>query len=281
MRKKIIVFVISLLSGMSLFFSCASSQAVPVARRGASEPKKPSLIVNSIPEHAPRRESSAPVAERRAQGQASVSSPERTVPSTAERTINPSIDWPLLGRGQMDAEKLAAFLLKVNSKADPEFVKELSLLYIEEAALEGVDHDVAFAQMCLETGFLRYGGLVTSDMNNFCGLGALGPEKPGERFPTPQMGVRAQMQHLKGYATTDPLSQELVDPRYKFVRYGSAPTIEGLAGTWAADRGYAEKIVAILQRLYAASNVAAGQASSAGEPVQGLPIPPRDKEDGS
>jgi hypothetical protein len=178
----------------------------------------------------------------------------------------------------MDAEKLAAFLLKVNSHADPEFVKKLSLLYIEEAALEGVDHDVAFAQMCLETGFLRYGGLVTSDMNNFCGLGALSPENPGERFPSPQIGVRAQIQHLKGYATSDPPSQELVDPRYKFVRYGSSPTIEGLAGAWAADRGYAEKIVSILQRLYAASNVAMG---SAGEPVQDLPVLPRDKDDGS
>jgi flagellum-specific peptidoglycan hydrolase FlgJ len=268
MRKKIIVFLIVLLSGVSLFFSCVSSQAVPVARsKGANEPKKPSLIV-STPEQTPRRENNVSVAERKAQGQTSVSSPERTVPSMAERPINPSIDWPLLGQGQMDAEKLAAFLLKINSNVDPEFVKELSLLYIEEAALEGVDHDVAFAQMCLETGFLRYGGLVTSDMNNFCGLGALGPEKPGEQFPTPQMGVRAQIQHLKGYATTDPLSQELVDPRYKFVRYGSAPTIKGLTGTWAADRGYAEKIVAILQRLYAASNVAAGQTGpSAGEPV--------------
>jgi hypothetical protein len=206
---------------------------------------------------------------------------ERTVPSSVEQTIKPPIDWPLLGRGRIDAEKLAAFLLTVNSHADPEFVKKLSLLYIEEAALEGVDHDVAFAQMCLETGFLRYGGLVTSDMNNFCGLGALGPETPGERFPSPQIGVRAQIQHLKGYATSDPPSQELVDPRYKFVRYGSSPTIEGLAGTWAADRGYAEKVAGILQKLYAVSNVAMGQASSAGEPVQDLPVLPRDKNDGS
>jgi hypothetical protein len=172
---------------------------------------------------------------------------------------------------------MAAFLLKINRNADVEFVKGLSRLYIEEAALEGVDHDVAFAQMCLETGYLRYGGLVTSDMNNFCGLGALSPEAPGERFSTPQMGVRAQIQHLKGYATEDPLQQELVDPRYKFVRYGSAPTIEGLAGTWAADRGYAEKLVNILQRLYATST--AETYSSAGEPVQA--ILPRDRENGS
>jgi hypothetical protein len=163
-----------------------------------------------------------------------------------------------LGRGQVEAEKLAAFLLTVNTGADSEFVNRLARFYIEEAALEGVDHDVAFAQMCLETGFLRYGGLVTDDMNNFCGLGAIGPEKPGERFPTPQIGVRAQIQHLKGYATSEPLTQELVDPRYKYVRYGSAPTIEGLAGVWAADPGYAEKIADILRRIYNVDSVAAG-----------------------
>jgi hypothetical protein len=164
---------------------------------------------------------------------------------------------PLLGNGQTDADTLTAFLLMVNSDADPEFVSQLSRFYVEEAGLEGIDHDVAFAQMCLETGFLRFGGLVTEDMNNFCGLGSTGPGIPGERFPTPQLGVRAQIQHLKGYATDDPLRQELVDPRYKYVRYGSAPTIEGLAGTWAADRGYAEKIAVLLQRLYAAFNDAA------------------------
>jgi hypothetical protein len=158
----------------------------------------------------------------------------------------------------VEAEKLAAFLLGINADADSEFVKQLARLYVEEAALEGVDHDVAFAQMCLETGFLRYGGLVTYDMNNFCGLGAIGPEKTGERFPTPQLGVRAQIQHLKGYATSDPLNQELVDPRYKYVNHGSAPTIERLSGSWAADRSYAEKIVDILQRIYNANSVAAG-----------------------
>jgi hypothetical protein len=175
--------------------------------------------------------------------------PERMVPEE-DGDVNISINRPLLGRGQTDAEKLADFLLTVNGNADPDYVRELSLFYVEEAAAEGIDHDVAFAQMCLETGFLRYGGLVTDDMNNFCGLGAMGPDRPGERFPTPQIGVRAQIQHLKGYATEEPPTQELVDPRYKYVRYGSAPTIKGLAGTWAVDRNYAQKITAILNRLY-------------------------------
>jgi hypothetical protein len=168
-----------------------------------------------------------------------------------------SISQPILGKGRLSAEQLAAFLVSENDLANPEFTVELAGLYINESAAEGVNHDVAFAQMCLETGFLRFGGLVSSDQNNFSGLGATGPGEPGLRFPNPQIGVRAQVQHLKGYATDEPLNQDLVDPRYRYVRYGAAPTLEHLAGTWAADQGYAHKIVDILRRLYAHSTSAA------------------------
>jgi hypothetical protein len=155
-----------------------------------------------------------------------------------------------MGRGRISAAALAGFLLSVNSGANGEFVRRLAGYYAAEAAAEGVNHDIAFSQMCLETGFLRYGGLVTPDMNNFCGLGATGPGQNGEVFPDAATGVRAHVQHLKGYATDEALNGELVDPRYRWVKHGSSPTIAGLAGTWAADRQYAGKISAILERLY-------------------------------
>jgi len=50
---------------------------------------------------------------------------------------------------------------------------------------------VAFVQMCLETGFLRFGNLVTEEMNNFCGLGAIDEDNRGLWFGTEQLGVRA------------------------------------------------------------------------------------------
>ena len=161
----------------------------------------------------------------------------------------PSVPQAIMGSGRVSPEQLALFLLSANPTADARFVRELAALYVEEAAAEGVNHDVAFAQMCLETGFLRFGNLVTPEMNNFCGLGAIGPEHPGERFPDPRTGVRAQIQHLKGYATTLPLKRALVDPRYKWVKYGAAPTIEGLTGLWATDPDYGKKIIRILERL--------------------------------
>jgi hypothetical protein len=156
----------------------------------------------------------------------------------------------IMGEGKISPKQLALFLEQSNPEADAAFVDRLADYYVTEAAAEGVNHDVAFAQMCLETGFLRYGGLVTSDMNNFCGLGATGPGHPGEVFPDPLIGVRAHIQHLKAYATETPLNQELVDPRYRWVRYGSSPAIQGLAGTLAADRAYGNKLMNILERLY-------------------------------
>ena len=151
------------------------------------------------------------------------------------------------------AEKLVSFLLLNNKEADIEYVSSLVDYYTEEAALEYINHDIAYAQMCLETGFLTFGGLVTFEMNNFCGLGATGPQEAGLSFSDPRTGVRAHIQHLKAYATSEPLNLFLVDPRYRFVKHGFYPTILGLAGTWAADRAYSDKITLILKRLYAFS----------------------------
>jgi len=156
----------------------------------------------------------------------------------------------IMGKGRVDGEKLALFLVQNSPYAEQDYANVLAGLYIEEAVNEGINHDVAFAQMCLETGFLSFGGLVQPEWNNFCGLGSIGPEQPGLIFPDTRTGVRAHIQHLKAYATSEPLNLSLVDPRYKYVRLGSSPTIAGLSGTWAADRMYSEKIYGILQRLY-------------------------------
>jgi hypothetical protein len=175
---------------------------------------------------------------------ASISGNNDLVPLRPDQPIG------IMGKGMVPVEKLDAFLLLNNSTLDHEFTRNLVNFYIEEAVAEGVNHDIAFAQMCLETGFLRYGGLVKPEWHNFCGLGAIGPEQPGLVFPDPRTGVRAHIQHLQAYASDGPLNQALVDPRYRYVKRGSSPSIDGLAGTWAADTRYSEKIAGILKRLY-------------------------------
>ena len=169
-----------------------------------------------------------------------------------ERFIIPPVPEYISGSGLVPAEMLSEFLL-LNNPMDKDFALEFAKIYMEEAAAENINHDIAFAQMCLETGFLRFGGLVEPEQNNFCGLGATGPGHPGLWFPDARTGVRAHIQHLKAYASDEPLNQELVNPRYFLIRLGSSPKISGLAGTWAADPLYASKINGILERLYAFS----------------------------
>lgn len=156
----------------------------------------------------------------------------------------------IMGKGIISAGNMSRFLVKNNTALDEDFARRLAAMYMHEAAIEGVNHDIAFAQMCLETGFLRYDGLVKPEWNNFCGLGSIGPEQPGLKFPNTRIGVRAHVQHLKAYATENQLNGIMVDPRYKYVRKGSSPDIHGLSGTWAADKSYSVKISDILQRLY-------------------------------
>jgi len=183
---------------------------------------------------------------------ASIETPKETPSEPAVEIVIEKPEKPILimGNGLATVDNMTAFLLRNNPQVNGGFIKALVQYYIEEAAFEGVNHDIAFSQMCLETGFLRFGGLVQPEWNNFCGLGAIGPEQPGLVFPDPRTGVRAHIQHLKAYATEEPLKGELVDPRYRYVRKGSSPSIEGLSGTWAADRLYSAKIGDILQRLY-------------------------------
>ena len=158
----------------------------------------------------------------------------------------------ILDQGQLTAEQLAAYFLSRNTEADREHIIQFAQYYIEEAAAEGINSDVAFAQMCLETGFLRFGGLVQPEFHNYCGLGAMDADHPGEVFPNEQTGVRAHIQHLQAYATTEEviLHKELVDPRYNWVHKTKfIETIYQLAGTWATDPQYGQKLEANLVNM--------------------------------
>ena len=163
----------------------------------------------------------------------------------------------LLGKGQLTATQLADFFINENPEKSRQEIYDFAALYIEEAAAENINSDFAFAQMCLETGFLRFGGLVQPEWHNYCGLGAISAEQPGCIFETEQLGVRAHIQHIQAYATTEDvlLNNELVDPRYNWVHKTKfAQTIEELAASWAAEPKYADKLENLLQRMEAFVN---------------------------
>ena len=125
-----------------------------------------------------------------------------------------------------------SYLKQQNPKVAQKYL-DLPRLYLEEGKKEGVRGDIAFAQSLHETGFFKFGGDVLSEQNNFAGIGAIGNGEKGYVFKMPREGVRAQIQHLKAYASNKKLNYDCIDPRFAKVKRGCAPCVENLAGYWA------------------------------------------------
>jgi hypothetical protein len=155
----------------------------------------------------------------------------------------------IMGQGSTSEVQLMMFLKANNENALTQF-PDLPKLYREEATIEGVNYDIAFSQACVETDFLRFGGDLKPSQNNFGGLGDVGGAPDGATFPSARLGVRAHIQQLKAYASLEPLVQEQVSPRFRFVTRGIAPLVDQLSGRWAADLQYGDRILAVIRRLY-------------------------------
>lgn len=169
----------------------------------------------------------------------------------------------IMGKAKASAQQMALFARSKN--AEPQLpacsLEQLAQFFLEEGEAEGVRGDVAFAQSLRETGFFKYGGIVLPTQNNYAGIGALNGNATGQAatFPDPRTGVRAQIQHLKAYASTEPLVNACVDPRFSLVTRGSAPYVEWLGAAdnpngkgWAVPgSGYGANVVKLLSQIMA------------------------------
>lgn len=138
-------------------------------------------------------------------------------------------------------------------------------IFYEEAIVENIRPEVAFCQAMKETGFLRFGHDVKPDQCNFAGLGATGNGVAGNSFASVREGIRAQIQHLKAYATTDNLINACVDSRFNYVKRGSAPYVEWLGKKenptgdgWATGANYGTDIVNRMNALLSTKYVLLG-----------------------
>jgi len=121
--------------------------------------------------------------------------------------------------------------------------------YRDACQAEGVNQALALVQMLHETNWLRFGGDVQLRQNNFAGLGVTGGGVPGLSFPDIPTGALAHVQHLKAYGSTEPLAAPTVDPRFRYVKRGTAPTLRALTGRWAMDPRYGEKLWTLYRQL--------------------------------
>ena len=141
---------------------------------------------------------------------------------------------PIMGGSNVTADQMAAFY---NDRAVyPEFyktsdaptIKKFCQIYIDECKAEGVNPEIAFCQAMKETGYLKFGGQVSITQFNFAGLGATDDGANGGTFTSVRQGVRAQVQHLKAYASFETLKKPCVDGRFTLVTRGTAPYVEWL-----------------------------------------------------
>ena len=141
------------------------------------------------------------------------------------------------------------------AKGGASTIEQFAQIFYEEANAEGVKAEVAFTQCMKETGFLKYGGDVLPNQYNFAGIGATGAVH-GASFKDVRTGIRAQIQHLKAYASTSPLNNACVDPRFNLVTRNSAPYVEWLGIKenpngygWATAKNYGYDIVGMVKVL--------------------------------
>ncbi len=180
----------------------------------------------------------------------------RTV-TTDAHAVRVTASYPIMGASQTNVEQMIrrfdaaghSYPSTVYASKGAATIRDFCAILVEESIAEGVRPEVVFAQAMHETGWLQFGGDVQASQCNFGGLGATGGGASGATFGDVRTGLRAQVQHLKAYASTDSLNNAVVDPRFSYVSRGSAPFVEDLTGRWASDSNYGVALIKEIDAL--------------------------------
>jgi hypothetical protein len=206
----------------------------------------------------------------------------------------------ILGPSELTAQQITDYVCHVNRCTPvasggtwkPEIsTLQMAQLFIDEGNLVGVRGDIAFCQSVLETGWFAWtsspwpetaghpddgtwDGHVLAVDHNYAGLGAFNGTTVFMRQASPQLGVRAQLQHLRNYADINSTSNNLGAPFQPRVGYtptsfdsfhykGQAPTWVQLNGKWAVPGDtYAQTILDICNNMRTFAGLAPVSASS-------------------
>jgi hypothetical protein len=211
-------------------------------------------------------------------------------PASAE----PPYPVPVTGQPILNADQLASWYnAKHKAFNVPGItVRDLAAIFIAEGAQENVRGDLAFAQSIVETGYFGYVGSMVKPWNfNFAGMGACDSCNSGRQFPNPQMGVRAQVQHLKNYADINSRAAKLRNPPVPewyaypslnpttaahnfdtFFAKGRAPTWNKMGnGNWATSPHYSAAVISVYENMLV-SNGLSVVAAAGGDPFGNLDV---------
>jgi flagellum-specific peptidoglycan hydrolase FlgJ len=165
-----------------------------------------------------------------------------------------------MGDAELTPDEVTAWFVARNVKyrlSGGISIGDLVKMYFDEGKAEHVRPELAFAQSIIETG--SFGNALD---NNYAGIGACDSCNGEPAFPSPQEGVRGQIQLLRNYADPTSRAANLANPPSPtiygndpvaaaglydtFFAKGRTPTWNVMGnGNWATDPGYSQKVLTV------------------------------------
>ena len=174
-------------------------------------------------------------------------------------TVTPET-MKIMGYEEIDADKAITFIVSLVGEDNIDKIKlngtslNFHISNTNKAAkAEDVNAYFVLAQQLLETGNLKFeNSSVKPEYYNFAGLGATDSKPNPNKFFSNYEGQLAQVQHLKGYATTDPLKEECKDQRFTLLmdKRGTAVNAAELSNKWASNSAYGESLAEMYNQFH-------------------------------
>lgn len=174
-------------------------------------------------------------------------------------TVTPEA-MKIMGYEEIDADKAITFIVSLVGEDNIDKIKlngtslNFHISNTNKAAkAEDVNAYFVLAQQLLETGNLKFeNSSVKPEYYNFAGLGATDSKPNPNKFFSNYEGQLAQVQHLKGYATKDPLKEECKDQRFTLLmdKRGTAINAAELSNKWASNSSYGELLAEMYNQFH-------------------------------
>ena len=166
----------------------------------------------------------------------------------------------IMGYEEVDVDKAITFIVGLIGEDNIDKIKlngtslNFHISNTNKAAkAENVNTYFVLAQQLLETGIFTFEkSSVKPEYYNFAGLGATDKDPKPNKFFSNYEGQLAQVQHLKGYATTDTLNEECKDQRFSLLanKRGTATNAAELSNKWASKVEYGKLLANMYNRFH-------------------------------
>lgn len=174
-------------------------------------------------------------------------------------TVTPET-MTIMGYEEIDIDKAITFIVGLIGEDNVDKIKlngtslNFHISNTNKAAkAENVNAYFVLAQQLLETGIFTFeNSSVKPEYYNFAGLGATDKDPKPNKFFSNYEGQLAQVQHLKGYATTDSLNEECKDQRFALLanKRGTATNAAELSNKWASKAEYGKLLANMYNRFH-------------------------------